>query len=43
LDILEISDVPRYDQDDDENLVAAVQRLKSQINSAHGVMFTGHA
>ena len=39
MDILEISDLPRYDQDDDENLVAAVQRLKSQINAAQGVMF----
>jgi NAD(P)H-dependent FMN reductase len=39
LDILENSDLPRYDQDDDENLVAAVQRLKSQINAAQGVMF----
>lgn len=36
---LEIGDLPLYNQDDDGNQCPAVQRLKSEIQSAQGVMF----
>lgn len=36
---LEIGDLPLYNQDDDGQQCAAVQRLKSEILSAQGVLF----
>lgn len=36
---LEIGDLPLYNQDDDGQQCAAVQRLKSEIQSAQGVLF----
>jgi chromate reductase len=36
---LQIGDLPLYNQDDDANPAAAVQRLKSGIQSADGVLF----
>ena len=36
---LRIDDLPLYNQDDDSNQADAVKRLKSEIRSAHGVMF----
>ena len=35
----EIGDLPLYNQDDDDNQAPAVQRLKSEIAAAHGVLF----
>lgn len=37
--IVKISDLPLYDQDDDDNQAASVLRLKSEIAAADGVMF----
>ena len=37
--ILEIGDLPLYNQDDDGSPAAAVTRLKSAISSAHGLLF----
>jgi chromate reductase, NAD(P)H dehydrogenase (quinone) len=34
-----IGDLPLYNQDDDVNPAAAVQRLKDEITAAHGVLF----
>lgn len=39
LTVLEIGDLPLYNQDDDANPAASVQRLKSAISAAHGVIF----
>ena len=36
---LEIGDLPLYNQDDDANQAPAVKRLKSEIASAHGLLF----
>ena len=36
---IEIGDLPLYNQDDDGNQAPAVQRLKSQINAAQGLLF----
>ncbi|HMB57305.1 MAG TPA: NAD(P)H-dependent oxidoreductase [Arenimonas sp.] len=36
---LEIGDLPLYNQDDDGQQAASVQRLKSEIRAADGVMF----
>jgi len=36
---LEIGDLPLYNQDDDGNPSPSVQRLKSEIQAAHGVLF----
>lgn len=36
---IEIGDLPLYNQDDDANQAAAVQRLKSEIRAAQGVIF----
>lgn len=36
---VQIGDLPLYNQDDDANPHAAVRRLKSEIASAHGVVF----
>lgn len=36
---VEIGDLPLYNQDDDGNPAAAVQRLKGEISAAHGVVF----
>ena len=36
---LEIGDLPHYNQDDDGNQAASVQRLKSEIKAADGVLF----
>lgn len=38
-DFVEIGDLPLYNQDDDANPSAAVQRMKDQIRSADGVIF----
>ncbi|HOW57233.1 MAG TPA: NAD(P)H-dependent oxidoreductase [Smithellaceae bacterium] len=35
----QISDLPLYNQDDDENQAASVQRLKSEIKEAQGLLF----
>jgi len=34
-----ISDLPLYNQDDDANQAPSVQRLKSQVAAAHGLIF----
>jgi chromate reductase len=34
-----IDDLPLYNQDDDGNQAASVQRLKGEITAAHGVLF----
>lgn len=34
-----ISDLPLYNQDDDEHQAASVVRLKSEIKAAHGLLF----
>lgn len=39
LEILEISDLPLYNQDDEADLPAAVSRFKEQIESADAVLF----
>lgn len=36
---LEIGDLPLYNQDDDAHQAAAVQRLKSAVSAAQGVLF----
>ena len=36
---LDISDLPPYNQDDDDNQPAPTKRLKSEIAAAHGVIF----
>lgn len=36
---VEIGDLPLYNQDDDANQAPAVKRLKSEIASAHGLLF----
>jgi chromate reductase len=36
---VEIGDLPLYNQDDDSNQAASVQRLKSQISAAQGLLF----
>ena len=36
---LEIGDLPLYNQDDDANQAAAVQRLKSEIAASQGLLF----
>ncbi len=36
---LEIGDLPPYDQDDDANQAAPVQRLKSEISASQGLLF----
>jgi chromate reductase len=36
---VEIGDLPLYNQDDDTNQAASVKRLKSEIASAHGLLF----
>lgn len=36
---IEIGDLPLYNQDDDAQQAASVQRLKSEITTAHGVLF----
>ncbi|MEG3193916.1 NAD(P)H-dependent oxidoreductase, partial [Lysobacter sp. D1-1-M9] len=36
---LEIGDLPLYNQDDDDNQADAVKRLKSELQSADGVLF----
>jgi chromate reductase len=38
-DRLEIGDLPLYNQDDDRQQAATVQRLKAEIRAADGVMF----
>ena len=37
--LVEIGDLPLYNQDDDGNPAAAVKRLKGEIASAHGLLF----
>jgi chromate reductase len=37
--VLQISDLPLYNQDDDANQAAAVERLKSEISAAQGLLF----
>ncbi len=39
LKLVEIGDLPLYNQDDDANPHASVRRLKSEIAAAHGVVF----
>ncbi|HWQ65438.1 MAG TPA: NADPH-dependent FMN reductase [Methanospirillum sp.] len=36
---VQISDLPLYNQDDDENQAASVVRMKSEINAADGILF----
>lgn len=36
---VKISDLPLYNQDDDENPADSVKRLKSEISNAHGLLF----
>ncbi|MBI2307427.1 MAG: NAD(P)H-dependent oxidoreductase [Rhodocyclales bacterium] len=36
---LQIGDLPLYNQDDDANQAAPVQRLKAEISAAHGLLF----
>ncbi|MDO9438340.1 NADPH-dependent FMN reductase [Hydrogenophaga sp.] len=36
---LEIGDLPLYNQDDDANQAASVQRLKSEISASQGLLF----
>lgn len=36
---LQIDDLPLYNQDDDANPAAAVQRLKNDVAAAHGLLF----
>lgn len=36
---VQIGDLPLYNQDDDDNQAASVKRLKSEISSAHGLLF----
>jgi chromate reductase, NAD(P)H dehydrogenase (quinone) len=36
---VQIGDLPQYNQDDDANQAAAVQRLKSEIAASHGLLF----
>lgn len=36
---LDIGDLPLYNQDDDANQAASVQRLKTDIKAAHGLLF----
>lgn len=36
---VQISDLPLYNQDDDDNPTAAVKRLKAEITAAQGVLF----
>jgi chromate reductase, NAD(P)H dehydrogenase (quinone) len=36
---LKIDDLPLYNQDDDSNQAEPVKRLKSDVASAHGLMF----
>jgi chromate reductase len=36
---LQIGDLPLYNQDDDARQAAPVQRLKSEIRDAHGILF----
>lgn len=36
---LEIGDLPLYNQDDDDQPAAAVKRLKTEISTAHGLLF----
>jgi chromate reductase, NAD(P)H dehydrogenase (quinone) len=36
---LKIDDLPLYNQDDDANQAGSVKRLKSEIRSAHGILF----
>ena len=36
---VKISDLPLYNQDDDENPADSVKRLKSEISKAHGLLF----
>ncbi len=38
-DVVEIGDLPNYNQDDDKNPAAAVTRIKSQIAGAQGLLF----
>ncbi len=38
-DVIEIGDLPLYNQDDDANQATAVKRLKSEIAAAHGLIF----
>lgn len=37
--LLEIGNLPLYNQDDDANPAASVQRLKADIKAAHGLLF----
>ena len=37
--IIEIGDLPLYNQDEDGNQAPAVKRLKSEIEAAHGLLF----
>ena len=39
LEIVEIGDLPLYNQDDDDNPAPSVQRLRSEIKAADGVIF----
>lgn len=36
---VQIGDIPLYNQDDDENQAASVQRLKAEITASHGLLF----
>lgn len=37
--LIEIGDLPLYNQDDDANPSVAVSRLKTELSSAHGLLF----
>ena len=39
IELIEIGDLPLYNQDDDANQAPPVQRLKAQIKAAQGVIF----
>lgn len=39
IELIEIGDLPLYNQDDDANQAPAVQRLKAQIKAAQGIIF----
>ncbi len=36
---LQIGDLPLYNQDDDDNQAESVKQMKSEIKSAHGILF----